>query len=87
LASFLIYLTLLAIIGLLVSFVISFYFSASTIIYALMRNRVDNAAIEDVYTPAAEVKTESFATESSPEKSKAHPKSETPPESSASNQQ
>jgi hypothetical protein len=87
LAAFLIYLALLAIVGLLVSFVISFYFSASTIIYALMRNRVDNAAIDDVYTPTTEVKAESFATESSPEKSQAQPKSETPPEPSTSNQQ
>jgi hypothetical protein len=85
LGAFLIYLALLTVVGLLVSFVISFYFSASTIIYALIRNRVDNAAMEDVYTPAAEVKTESFATE--PEKSQAQPKSETPPEPSASNQQ
>jgi hypothetical protein len=87
LAAFLIYLALLAIVGLLVSFVISFYFSASTIIYALMRNRVDNTALEDVYTPATEVKTESFATESSTEKSQAQPKSETQSEPSASDQQ
>jgi hypothetical protein len=66
--SFLVYLVLLVVVGLLVSFVISFYFSASTIIYALMRNRVDNTAIEDIYTPAAEVKHE---------KSQAQPESET----------
>jgi len=40
----------LAVIGLLAAFVISFYFSANTIIYALMRNKVDNTALEDVYT-------------------------------------
>jgi len=68
-AAFLVYLILLVVVGLLVSFVISFYFSASTIIYALMRNRVDNTALEDIYTPANEVKTESLATESAPEKS------------------
>ena len=39
----------LVVIGLVVSFVISFYFSASTIIYALMRNRVDLIPIEEVY--------------------------------------
>jgi hypothetical protein len=49
-AAFLIYLLMLAAIGLLVSFIISFYFSANTIIYALMRNRVDNTLLEDVYT-------------------------------------
>jgi hypothetical protein len=56
-AAFLIYLALLVVVGLLVSFVISFYFSTGTIIYALMRKKVDNTATEDIYTPAAEVKT------------------------------
>ncbi|MGA1979679.1 MAG: hypothetical protein ABSG99_03820 [Sedimentisphaerales bacterium] len=73
LASFLVYLVLLVVVGLLVSFVISFYFSASTIIYALMRNRVDNTALEDIYTPAAESKTESTAAEFESEKSQAQP--------------
>ena len=83
-AAFLVYLVLLVVVGLLVSFVISFYFSANTIIYALMRNRVDNTALEDIYTPAAEVKTKPTATESEPEKSQSQPESETQPESSAS---
>jgi hypothetical protein len=39
------------VIGLIVSFIMSFYFSANTIIYALMRNRVDNTALDDIYTP------------------------------------
>jgi hypothetical protein len=86
LATFLVYLVLLVVVGLLVSFVISFYFSANTIIYALMRNRVDNTALQDIYTPAAEVKTESIATEFEPEKSQAQPKSETQHEPSASDQ-
>lgn len=73
LAAFLVYLVLLIVVGLLVSFVVSFYFSANTIIYALMRNRVDNTALEDIYTPAAEVKTEPTATESEPEKSQPQP--------------
>ncbi|MFA5252180.1 MAG: hypothetical protein WC454_06315 [Phycisphaerae bacterium] len=65
LAIFLVYLALLIVVGLLVSFVISFYFSANTIIYALMRNRVDNTALEEIYTSAAaEAKTESIAAES-----------------------
>ena len=49
-AAFLVYLALLVIIGLLVSFIISFYFSANTIIYATLRNIVDNTALDDVYT-------------------------------------
>jgi hypothetical protein len=57
LAAFLVHLCLLAVIGLVVSFVISFYFSANTIIYALMRNRVDNTALDDVYTPTDEGET------------------------------
>jgi hypothetical protein len=76
-ATFLVYLVLLVVVGLLVSFVISFYFSANTIIYALMRNRVDNTALQDIYTPAAEVKTESTATEFEPEKSQMQPEPET----------
>jgi hypothetical protein len=67
-AAFLVYLVLLAVVGLLVSFVISFYFSSSTIIYALMRNRVDNTALEDIYTPAAESKAETVAAEFEVEK-------------------
>ncbi len=57
-AAFLVYLCLLAIVGLVVSFIISFYFSANTIIYSLMRNRVDNTALEDIYTHFEDVETE-----------------------------
>jgi hypothetical protein len=67
-AAFLVYLVLLAVVGLLVSFVISFYFSSSTIIYALMRNRVDNTALEDIYTPTTESKAETVAAEFGVEK-------------------
>jgi hypothetical protein len=86
LAAFLVYLVLLVVVGLLVSFVISFYFSANTIIYALMRNKVDNTDLQDIYTPAAEVKTASIVTELEPEKSQVQPKSETQNEPSASDQ-
>ena len=48
-AAHLIYLFLLVIVGLVVSFIISFYFSANTIIYSLMRKTVDNTAFEDIY--------------------------------------
>ncbi len=67
-AGFLIYLVLLVVIGLLVSFVISFYFSASTIIYALMRNRVDNTALDDIYTPTTDIETETNTIEYESEK-------------------
>jgi len=49
LAAFLVHLFLLGVVGLIVSFIISFYFSANTIIYSLMRNKVDNTALEDIY--------------------------------------
>ncbi len=49
-AAFLVYLFLLAVVGLVVSFIISFYFSTNTIIYSLMRYKVDNTALEDIYT-------------------------------------
>lgn len=48
-SSVLLYFWVLVVIGLVVAFIISFYFSASTIIYALMRHRVDLIALEDVY--------------------------------------
>jgi len=59
-AAFLIHLCVLVVVGLVVAFVISFYFSANTIIYALMRNKVDDTALEDIHTPPApdETKTE-----------------------------
>jgi hypothetical protein len=49
-ASFWIYLA----IGLLGAFVISFYFSASTIIYVLMRRKVDAAEMDQVYLESPE---------------------------------
>jgi hypothetical protein len=45
-----VYLLLLVVIGLVVAFIFSFYFSANTIIYALIRNRADKTALNDVYT-------------------------------------
>ena len=75
LASFLVYLVLLVVIGSLVSFIISFYFSANTIIYSLMRNRVDNTALEEIYTQTEESETEPASTES--ESEEAQPESKT----------
>ncbi len=49
-SAFLIYIAILLVAGLVISFVVSFYFSANTIIYALMRNKVDNTSLEEIYT-------------------------------------
>ena len=49
-ASRLIAFFVLVVIGLMVSFIISFYFSANTVIYSFMRNKVDNTALDDVCT-------------------------------------
>jgi hypothetical protein len=49
-AAFLVHLSILLVVGLVCSFIICFYFSANTIIYSLLRNKVDNTALEDVYT-------------------------------------
>jgi hypothetical protein len=57
-SAFLIYVAVLVVVGLMVSFVISFYFSANTIIYALMRNRVDKTALDEIYTGTDEMAAE-----------------------------
>jgi hypothetical protein len=49
LAALLVRIWVLGIIGLLVAFLLSFYFSANTIIYALMRQRVDGTPLGEVY--------------------------------------
>lgn len=79
-AAFLVYLVLLVVIGLLVAFVISFYFSANTIIYSLMRNRVDNTALEDIFSHFDDVKTEPTTIKSKSEE--LQPESETQTDSS-----
>jgi len=49
LGALLVRIWILAVIGLVVSFLISFFFSANTIIYALMRHRVDKTPLDEVY--------------------------------------
>jgi hypothetical protein len=66
-AAFLVYLSLLVIVGLVVSFIISFYLSANTIIYSLMRNKVDNTAFEDIYMQFDEAEVEPTASELLPQ--------------------
>jgi len=46
-AAFVIYLEILVIAGLVIAFAMSFYFSAGSVIYCLLRNKVDNIALED----------------------------------------
>jgi hypothetical protein len=48
-AAFVIYLVLLVISGLVLAFAVSFYFSSGSVIYCLLRNKIDNIAIGDVY--------------------------------------
>jgi hypothetical protein len=54
LAAFLVYLCTLVIVGLVISFIISFYFSSNTVIYALLRNKVENTPLDEIYTIAEE---------------------------------
>jgi len=76
-AAFLIHLFLLLIVALIVSFIISFYFSANTIIYSLMRNRVDNSALEDIFTHSGEPRPEAPGEgEPKPEESQPQPEPE-----------
>ncbi len=53
-AAFVVTAGALVIVGLIVAFIVSFYFSANTIIYALMRNRVDGTDLQEVFTEPAE---------------------------------
>lgn len=66
-AAVIVYVLLLAVVVLVVSFILSFYFSANTIIYSLMRNKVDNTALDDIYTLSEEIDTEPTTMESGPE--------------------
>ncbi|MEN6383711.1 MAG: hypothetical protein ABFD79_00775 [Phycisphaerales bacterium] len=45
---------ILVISGLVMAFAISFYFSASTIIYALLRNKVDKVPLDNVYVESVQ---------------------------------
>jgi hypothetical protein len=58
LAALLVRLWILIVIGVTASFVISFYFSANTIIYALLRQRADGIALEEIATSSGEAAVE-----------------------------
>jgi len=66
-AAFLVQLFLCLVVGLVVSVIITFYFSANTIIYSLMRNKVDNTALEDIYSGLDEAGIAPIMTETKPE--------------------
>ena len=72
-AAFLIYIFLLVVIGLVVSFIISFYFSANTVIYSLMRKKVDNTDPQEIYRPLEEKEIEPIITETKPKKTPPEP--------------
>ena len=48
-AAFIIYLCLMLVAAVLISFVVSFSFTANSIIYSLMRNRVDGTNLNEIY--------------------------------------
>jgi hypothetical protein len=51
-AAFVVQLAVLVVAGMVVAFAVSFYFSASTIIYCLLRNKVDNTALDNIFIEA-----------------------------------
>lgn len=69
LSAFLIYLCLLIVVGLVVAFILSFYFSANTVIYALMRNKVDNTPLDEIYITTEEIETKQDTVEAGTEAS------------------
>ena len=76
-AAFIVNLYLLAVIGLVVSFIISFYFSANTIIYAILRNKVDGTGLDDIYTALDETEPEPTIDEPDSEETNSRPENET----------
>jgi hypothetical protein len=80
-AVFLVYIFVLVVIGLIVSFIMSFYYSANTIIYSLMRKMVDNTAFEDIYMQFDEAGVEPVTDELLP---KEEPPSESEPKTDES---
>jgi len=83
-AVFLVTLFVLVVIGLVVSFIISFYFSANTIIYSLMRYKVDNTARQDIYMPHEDPEGEPGEVDPRPERPEnSSPQSPSAPEASS----
>ncbi|MGA2916418.1 MAG: hypothetical protein ABSE89_10375 [Sedimentisphaerales bacterium] len=55
-AAVVINLEVLVIAGLVLAFVVSFYFTVSTIIYCLLRNKIDNVALDNVFMESEQMK-------------------------------
>jgi hypothetical protein len=51
-AAFVVHLAVLVVAGMVIAFAVSFYFSTSTIIYCLLRNKVDNTALDNIFIEA-----------------------------------
>jgi len=58
-SAFLIRLTLLVVVGIVVAFVISYFFCVSTIIYSALRKRVDGTDLDQVYIHLEEIRDDS----------------------------
>lgn len=54
-AAFVVWLAVLVVAGMVVAFAVSFYFSAGTIIYCLLRNKVDGVALDNVFVGAEQM--------------------------------
>ena len=69
-SALLIHLFSFAMVCLVAAFIVSFYFSANTIIYSLIRYKTDNVAVTEVYTDNADnISTEPMKTEPQAEQS------------------
>jgi hypothetical protein len=79
-STFMVDLWVLAVMGLMVSFVISFFFTANTIIYALMRHGVDKTSLAEVHTRSDEMAADRVALEAEVAEPPAEPKTDAQPE-------
>jgi len=61
LSAFLIHMAVLFVVGLLVAFVISFFFCASTVVYALLRNKIDGTDLDEIYIELEQVQSNNHA--------------------------
>lgn len=78
-ARFLLCLWIFTVVGAVGAYVVSFYFSASTLIYFLLRREVDATDLEDVYVEEAPETEQALAPESSPAPEGAESEEDAPP--------
>jgi hypothetical protein len=57
-SSVVVHLEVLVVAGLVIAFAVSFYFSAGTIIYCLLRNKVDETALDNIFIEASQPQQE-----------------------------